>query len=174
MKIKKIEGFKGYSIREDGAVISHPKKMGRGKGYIKPESIMVPKLDKNGYHVVGLRKEGKKHFFSVHRLIANAFIFNPYNKHTVDHANRDRLDNRIENLRWATIQENNRNVCCKSKCGFQFISKKIDKCMAQGFTYQFQLKRPELKHNYSNKDLEVVKEYRNKFCLENQIEFNDF
>ena len=109
MKIKKIEGFEGYSIREDGAVISHPKKMGRGKGYIKPESIMVPKLDKNGYHVVGLRKEGKKHFFSVHRLIANAFIFNPYNKHTVDHANRDRLDNRIENLRWATTTEQNNN-----------------------------------------------------------------
>ena len=45
--------------------------------------------------------------------------------------------------------------------------------MTQGFTYDFKIQRPELKIRYSNKDLEVVLEYRNKFCLENQIEFND-
>ena len=45
--------------------------------------------------------------------------------------------------------------------------------MKQGFRYVFKINRPELKHTYSNKDLEVVKEYRNKFCLENNIEFND-
>ena len=43
--------------------------------------------------------------YRVHRLIAEAFIENPCNKPTVDHINRVRNDNRVENLRWATIEE---------------------------------------------------------------------
>ena len=158
-----IKGYENYLIFEDGKVIN----TNNGKE-------IKHCINSKGYCIISLYKDGKQKNFLVHRLIALSYLPNPDNKQFIDHINRDKKDNRIENLRWATIQENNRNVCCKSKCGFQFISKKIDKSMTQGFTYQFQLKRPELKHSYTNKDLEVVKEYRNKFCLENQIEFNDF
>jgi hypothetical protein len=44
-----------------------------------------------------------------HRLVANAFLPNPNEKATVDHLNRQVDDNRLSNLRWATIHEQNAN-----------------------------------------------------------------
>lgn len=59
----------------------------------------------NGYMKVGIH--GKT--YSVHRLIAEAFIQNKDNKPTVDHLNRDKSDNRVCNLRWATHREQRDN-----------------------------------------------------------------
>lgn len=42
----------------------------------------------------------------LHRIIAELFIPNPYNLPEVDHINEDRLDNRVDNLRWCTKQQN--------------------------------------------------------------------
>jgi hypothetical protein len=73
------------------------------------ETIMALKLSRSGYYIVGLRKDNKKKFFSVARLVALAFLHNPENKSTVDHINRIRTDNRAENLRWATHAEQQNN-----------------------------------------------------------------
>lgn len=50
-----------------------------------------------------------KNYF-VHILVCTAFHGpRPTPKHQVDHINRDRFDNRPENLRWVTCRENHMN-----------------------------------------------------------------
>lgn len=59
------------------------------------------------YHKVQLTIEGKYKTFLVHRLIAETFIPNPNNLPVVHHIDGNPINNRVENLQWVTIQENN-------------------------------------------------------------------
>ena len=61
------------------------------------------------YLQIGLCKNGKTTRFQVHRLVATMFIPNPNNLPEVDHINRNRSDNRVENLRWVTKEQNMKN-----------------------------------------------------------------
>lgn len=63
-----------------------------------------------GYPYVGLIKDKKAKTTYIHRLIAIAFIPNPYNKPEIDHINTNTKDYRLENLRWVTHKENANNV----------------------------------------------------------------
>lgn len=64
---------------------------------------------RDGYIRIGLclEKDGKQKLNSLHRVVAETFIPNPEKKKTVNHKNHDKLDNRVENLEWATSTEQN-------------------------------------------------------------------
>jgi len=64
---------------------------------------------KNGVRASYLRVHIGKKWYLVHRLIAETFIENIEDKPTVDHIDRDRENNHIENLRWATYKEQQQN-----------------------------------------------------------------
>lgn len=61
----------------------------------------------NGHGYLQVTYQGKQYI--VHRLVAECFIENQENKPHIDHINRNRKDNRVENLRWVTASENNYN-----------------------------------------------------------------
>ena len=77
--------------------------------YLRKPRIIKQCNNLNGYCFVGLSFEGKTKDFFVHRLVAQAFIDNPDNKPQIDHINAIKTDNRVENLRWVTAQENIQN-----------------------------------------------------------------
>lgn len=109
--IKDYEGL--YQVSNFGRVRSvdryvNYKNIKNKKRLMKGQIINLNK-DNRGYFVVTLSKNNERKNYSVHRLVAEAFIPNPDNLPTVDHINRIRTDNRVDNLRWADykLQQDN-------------------------------------------------------------------
>ena len=94
-----IIGYEGcYQINRLGQV----KRIASGR-------ILKPILYSKGYLFVSLSKDGIEKTHLVHRLIGIQFIPNPENKLEIDHIDRNKNNNSLENLRWATRKEQNNN-----------------------------------------------------------------
>lgn len=65
--------------------------------------------DPYGYRRIDIKFRGKRHILLIHRIIYLAWHGKIPNGYTIDHINRDRSDNRIQNLRCVTVKENNQN-----------------------------------------------------------------
>lgn len=94
---KEIKNFPGYVITDNGKVISYK---------FKKPRVMKTWLQKSGYENIKLCKENHTYHFLIHRLVAEAFIPNPNNLPEVNHKNKIRNDNRVENLEWCSRKEN--------------------------------------------------------------------
>ncbi len=85
--------------------------MGRVKSFCEQTArILSPCPNKKGYYMVHLHKDGKKKNFGIHVLVATAFIPNPENKPEVNHLDRDKTNNRADNLEWNTGEENKKHA----------------------------------------------------------------
>lgn len=97
---KSIKGYEGiYEVNELGQVKSVDRIVER-----KGKELKL-KMNKGGYAIVVLNKNGIPKTCGVHRLVAEAFLPNPNNLPQVHHKNHDTNDNRIQNLAWVTIAE---------------------------------------------------------------------
>jgi len=145
MEWKQIEDYPDYFVSNTGLVRNK-----RGK-------ILAP-IQRNGYICYGLYLDKKMKKIDGHRLVALAFLSNLENKPSVDHINRDKQDNRVENLRFATISENTINSKQRG------IARGVD---LTKWGYRVTVKKNHLGYF---KTLEEAKQRYNTYILENHLE----
>lgn len=89
---KEIKGLEGlYKVSNKGRVLS-----------MRRNLVLKTNINENGYEMISLQK--KK--YRVHRLVAEAFIPNIEGKPEINHIDENKLNNKVENLEWATRSEN--------------------------------------------------------------------
>lgn len=103
---KQVPAYEYLFASEDGQIWS-------GKaGVLKAQRSVGKRRNYMAISVYEGSRKDKGRQLKVHRLVAMAFHgLAPTEKHTVDHINRDPLDNRQQNLRWAcpVVQAVNRD-----------------------------------------------------------------
>ena len=99
---KDIAGYEGlYQVSNLGRVKSLARKVATGRGWrIIKETILKQSLSNTGYYRVYLSEHSKLKPYSVHRLVATAFIPNPKNYPFVNHKSEVKTENFVENLEW--------------------------------------------------------------------------
>lgn len=129
---------------------------------LEEKRFLIPHKRLNGYLDYCISNNGDSTYKTIHRLVAETFIPNPNNLPCIDHINTIRTDNRIENLRWCTHEENMNNPITLSK---------LNKDKAKGIigfdkngneVCRFTSLTEAVKNGYSNHIGEVANGKRNK------------
>lgn len=94
--MRPIPGYPGFEASSDGRI----RRIGSERWHSQHVS-------RGGYMAVGLWIDGRTKVVTVHRLVALAFLGTPPSgKNDCAHADGDKQNNAVSNLRWASRQEN--------------------------------------------------------------------
>ena len=96
-----VPGFSKYEVNECGKLRNTE---------TKHCLSLKPRAD--GYVAISLINDEnvRKSSVRIHRLVAETFLPNPELRKTVNHLNKIRHDNRVNNLEWATYEEQQKHV----------------------------------------------------------------
>lgn len=109
---KDIIDYPNYQVSNLGRVKSKERYTKQRNGInLRKEKLLNPQKDHKGYLYVRLYNENGWKYFKVHILVAKTFLPNLHNEPTVDHIDRNKENNKIDNLRWASyiVQANNKD-----------------------------------------------------------------
>ena len=103
--MKDVKGYEGlYAVTSCGKVWSY-----RNKKFLEPD------ISNSGYLRVSLYKNGKMKHYSVHRLVAEAYIPNSENLPQVNHKDENKTNNCLQNLEWCDAKYNMNYGNCITK-----------------------------------------------------------
>lgn len=128
---KDIKGYEGlYQVSNEGRVksLDHTIVCDNGKGVAtKKQSGKIRKFTElvKGYKRVTLSKDGIEKQYSVHRLVAEAFIDNPDNLPCVNHKDENPRNNDCTNLEWCTHKYNLNYGTCQQRKKEKLKGKKM-------------------------------------------------
>ena len=104
---KEIPGYEGlYLVSDDGDIVALPKIVRCGQKTIHRKAKPIKAQIRSGYEFVKLTNGAESKKYSVHRLVAEAFLPNPHNLPKVNHKDENPLNNNVGNLEWCTRQYN--------------------------------------------------------------------
>ena len=103
--MKDIKGYEGlYAVTSCGKVWS----------YIN-EKFLTPGVNRDGYLYVNLYRNGKYTSYTIHRLVAMAYIPNPENLPEINHKDENKTNNCLQNLEWCDAKYNTNYGNCITK-----------------------------------------------------------
>lgn len=106
---KDIPGYEGlYQVSDTGEVRCCQVKRTPGKRWIKRKTgtIKRKRLDKDGYYIITLSKDGVKTTFHIHELVCLAFTGPRPDKAVTRHLDHNKTNNKSTNVVWGTAKEN--------------------------------------------------------------------
>lgn len=136
---------------------------------IRNNLIMKPIKRKHGY--LGIQLHGFKDTnrgmktFSIHRLVAEAFIPNPNNCEEVNHIDEDKTNNMVENLEWVTHMENSNRGTRAKRIGEANINNPLRSKVVAQYTKDGELIREfpslsEVTRNYGYLNSNIIRSIR--------------
>ncbi len=108
VQYREIEGYSGYRIGSDGTVWSRWKRGGeKDRGFVAVWRQLTPVKIGKGYLAINLSKEERNRTLRyIHRLVLTAFVGPCPEGMQCCHNDGNRINNRLENLRWDTRKNN--------------------------------------------------------------------
>lgn len=108
---KRINGFNDYWINMNGEIYSE-----------LTNKILSPGTSTTGYLFIVLRKNNKSYKKDIHRLMGDNYLENPNNYLIIDHIDKNKINNNINNLRWTDCSgnqwnriDNRKNICIRER-----------------------------------------------------------